>query len=70
MLHSRQFLADRNITENRDVVDYFNSYVNSEGYKRIQQNQSNWWKQRHPYGKYIDLGLHKEGAKEKRVYKF
>ena len=61
-----KFLADRNITENRDVVDYFNSYVNSEGYKRIQQNQSNWWKQRHPYRKYIDLGLHKEGANELR----
>lgn len=59
-----KFLAERNITENRDVVDYFNSYVNSEGYKRIQQNQSDWWKQRHPYKKYIDLGLHKEGAKE------
>ena len=61
-----KFLADRNITENRDVVDYFNSYVNSDGYKRIQQNQSNWWRQRHPYRKYTDLGLHKEGAKELR----
>ena len=35
-----------------DVADYFNSYLNSQGFERIINNQNNWWKARHPYKKY------------------
>ena len=58
------YLNNNHITENNEVIDYFKDYVNSEGYKRIQQNQSDWWKSRHPYRKIIDLGEHKLGAKK------
>lgn len=34
-----------------DVSDYFNSYLNSEGLKRILNNQEQWWIKRHPYRK-------------------
>jgi hypothetical protein len=35
-------LNDKNIreTSDYDVYDYFKSYVNSEGYNRIMQNQA------------------------------
>lgn len=58
------YLHSKNITENKEVIDYFHDYVNSEGYKRIEQNQSEWWKQRHPYKKFIDLGDHKLGTRK------
>lgn len=36
---------------NQEVNNFFNSYVNSQGFNRILNNQENWWKQRHPYRK-------------------
>lgn len=38
---------------NNEVNDWFNSYINSPGFQRILNNQSNWWKQRHPYRKFL-----------------
>ena len=35
-----------------DVSDYFNSYLSSQGFKRIIKNQNNWWEKRHPYRKW------------------
>lgn len=37
---------------NNEVNDFFNSYINSEGFNRIINNQENWWKARHPYRKF------------------
>lgn len=37
--------------DSSDVSQYFNEYLNSEGIKRIINNQKNWWKTRHPYRK-------------------
>ena len=34
-----------------DVSEFFNSYLESKGLQRILDNQSKWWKKRHPYRK-------------------
>lgn len=36
-----------------EVNNFFNSYINSSGFKRIINNQKTWWKKRHPYRKWI-----------------
>ncbi len=58
-------LNDKNIreTSDYDVYDYFKSYVNSEGYNRIMQNQASWWEKRHPYKTMFDFGTRLNGAK-------
>lgn len=35
------------------ITDYFNSYLNSQGFKRIINNQNTWWKRRHPYRRWL-----------------
>lgn len=35
-----------------EVRNYFNSYLDSPGFKRIINNQNEWWKSRHPYRKW------------------
>lgn len=37
------FLVDSHIRETPEVVKYFQSYINSEGFNRILQNQKNWY---------------------------
>lgn len=34
-----------------DVDEYFKDYLSSDGFKRIINNQNNWWESRHPYRK-------------------
>lgn len=56
--------------DNSDVADYFNSYLDSPGFKRIIKNQNEWWESRHPYRKYYsnpDLGTQKWFNIAKRV---
>lgn len=36
----------------KQLENYFNSYLNSEGFNRIINNQNKWWKKRHPYRKW------------------
>lgn len=35
-----------------DANNYFNSYLKSQGIKRILNNQKSWWEARHPYRKW------------------
>ena len=35
-----------------EVKNYFNSYLDSPGFKRIINNQNKWWTARHPYRKW------------------
>lgn len=37
---------------NGDVKRFFDSYLDSPGFKRIIKNQNNWWRSRHPYRKF------------------
>ena len=37
---------------NNEINNFFNSYINSEGFNRIINNKENWWKARHPYKKF------------------
>lgn len=36
----------------QEVSNYFNSYLNSPGFRRIINNQNKWWESRHPYRKW------------------
>lgn len=36
-----------------DLKKYFSSYLNSQGFNRIIDNQNKWWKDRHPYKKWF-----------------
>lgn len=61
--------------DNSDVADYFNSYLNSEGFERILNNQTEWWKKRHPYRKLYsdaDKGTRRwfEVAKKVEPYRY
>lgn len=38
---------------NSEPAKFFQSYINSQGFKRILNNQTRWWKARHPFRKYI-----------------
>lgn len=46
---------------NNEVNDFFNSYINSEGFNRIINNQENWWKARHPYRKFWKKSFNRTG---------
>lgn len=35
-----------------EIRNYFNSYLDSPGFKRIINNQNKWWTARHPYRKW------------------
>lgn len=39
--------------DSSDVAEFFTSYLESPGFDRILKNQKEWWKQRHPYRKWI-----------------
>ena len=47
-----ELLKKWHIRETPEVGEYFKSYVNSEGFNRILNNQNTWWKNRHPYRKF------------------
>ena len=47
-----KLLVNWHIRESPEVVEYFQSYINSPGFNRILQNQDKWWEKRHPYRKY------------------
>jgi hypothetical protein len=56
---SRKYLIDGNIRESagaQEVADFFNSYVNSNGFQRIVDNQAKWGHDRHPYRRIYDFG--------------
>lgn len=49
-----RYLLESNIREDgKEVTDWLKSYVNSEGFQRIRENQKNWWDNRHPYRKHL-----------------
>lgn len=39
--------------EDKGLQKYFTSYLNSPGFKRIINNQNKWWKDRHPYRRWL-----------------
>lgn len=47
-----ELLKKWHIRETPEVREYFKSYVNSEGFDRILNNQNEWWENRHPYRKF------------------
>lgn len=47
-----ELLKKWHIRETPEVREYFKSYINSEGFDRILNNQNEWWKNRHPYRKF------------------
>jgi len=56
-------LVSDNIEEVPEVVNYFKSYVNSEGYDRIMNNQEQWWEKRHPIRKWVNFNEEMDAAK-------
>lgn len=58
-----------------NVDEYFNSYLDSEGFDRIINNQKQWWRKRHPIRKWClspDLGTTDwfEEAKDLEPYRY
>lgn len=37
----------------KELKNYFTSYLNSQGFNRIINNQNKWWKDRHPYKRWL-----------------
>lgn len=51
--------------EDNDVNSFLKSYVESEGFDRVRNNQLEWWKKRHPYRKLMyPFGLYDRGKVE------
>ncbi len=65
-----RFLSKSNITEdtNPEVLQYFRSYVNSDGYNRIMRNEKDWWTARHPIRKFIPFHDGLSGATHLRQF--
>lgn len=50
---SKEEMLMSGIHENNESLEWFKSYINSEGFDRIAKNQKEWWEKRHPRGKYF-----------------
>lgn len=42
------------LRDNKEITDYFKSYIDSKGMDRILENQKTWYNNRHPFRKYIE----------------